>query len=158
LSDSDFVVPDDKEEFDGPSSLSADEVICAFLRDAGFLYFHEGGAAWHIFLGRLMTAKLRCDDAEENGVRINFTSLGPTSKELSTCSIISQHVQELHFHNTDTSFFVESPRPLSLDRSLVLSESFPKENPRWMVMSFPWKDSEKKKSYEFDPFLFEKEE
>ena len=152
----DFIVPNDDKAED-PPSLSADKVICAFLRDSGFLYFFEGEAAWHVFLGRTMTAKLRCGEAEPDGVRIYFESLGPTSKELATCSIIQKHIQELHFVKSEASFFVSSPRPLSMDRSLPKSEHFPSTNPRWYVITFPWKDSEAKRTFEFDPFLFEKE-
>jgi hypothetical protein len=155
----DFIAPDEKDELGEPSSsLSADDVISAFLRDAGFLYFHEGDMAWHIFIGRTMTAVIKCGDAEVNGVRIFFNPQGPTDKELSSCTTIQGHIQELHFLKTEASFFVESPRPLSLDRSKITKESFPSQNPRWMVVVFPWKDSEKTSTVEFEPFLFEREE
>lgn len=155
---------DPYEDFDGDkeelvsevtTSVAVDDVIKAFLRDSGFLYFYEGEFAWHIFIGRSMTAKVKCGDAEVNGVRVFFTPLGPSAKELASCSLVQDHIQELNFLTTEASFFIESPRPLSLDRSSVKKELFPAENPRWLVVTLPWKDSEKSAAVEFEPFLFQ---
>jgi hypothetical protein len=55
--------------------LKADDVIKAFLCDLGFLYFYEGEHAWHIFIGRSMTAKVKCGEAEVNGVQVYFSHL-----------------------------------------------------------------------------------
>ncbi len=105
-----------------------------------------------------MTGKLCCGTAEAKGVWIFFELIGPTSKSLGTCKLVQKQIQELHFQKTEASFFVKAPRTLSLDPSIVNSKSFPSDNPSWMVIVFPWKDCEKKKLIEFDPFLFEKEE
>ena len=135
--------------------VSADDIIIAFLRDAGFLYFWEGEQAWHIIIARTMTATVNIGEAAERGCRLFFKAVGPTNSELSACSIISTHIQELHLLRTKSSIFLTSPRPLSQDRSLVKSESFPKEHPRWLVYVIPWKDSEKNELVELPPFLFE---
>ena len=90
-------------------NVSADDIIIAFLRDTGFLYFWEGDLAWHIIIVQTMTSTVNIGEAEERGCRLFFKAVGPTNAELSACSIISTHIQELHLLWTKSSIFLTSP-------------------------------------------------
>ena len=96
----------DNGKSEEPASLSADIVILAFLRDAGFLYFWEGEKTWNIFIARTMSSTVKIIDVVENGCHLSFDSKGPTDFELLTSNLLKDHIQELHFMKSEASIFV----------------------------------------------------
>ena len=146
----------DNGKSEEPASLSADIVILAFLRDAGFLYFWEGEKTWNIFIARTMSSTVKIIDVVENGCHLSFDSKGPTDFELLTSNLLKDHIQELHFMKSEASIFVESPRPLSQDHSNIKEEFFPPNRQRWLLYSILWKEQEKQHTVEFAPFYLNK--
>ena len=58
------------------------EDILGFLHTAGLIYTHYGEERWSVFISCSLTATIKVNDPEEDGVTVTWTATGPEDEEL----------------------------------------------------------------------------
>lgn len=130
------------EELEDPIEKT-DDILRAHFFDAGLIYTHEGKDKWVNFVCRSYNYDVRADDPLENGIYITWKALGPSDEDLLACKDMTGcDVREFQMQETETTIFFPSPKPLCQDISKVEKRAIPDDNPRWLVVTIPFRSEE----------------
>jgi hypothetical protein len=114
------------------------EITTRFAK-CGLIYSHESPTHFSVFVTRSLNSTIHVNDSEDYGIRVFWTSSGPSDEELLTVrSFLRCDVKEVNFLPSVASIFDPSTKQLSRDSSLLERHYVPARKPRWLLITIPF--------------------